>query len=128
MEKYCLVEYVVFFNVYFLKNGDENVKRNSLEIVMFLELLEDNYELDIIDDFDDINVNEINEESIIEDVNCVVECEYEVYFVRDGFILKRRKVLRVIYSVGFNKDYDQENYYCELIMFYILWRKEIVII
>lgn len=91
---------------------------------MSSELPEDNYELDTIDDPDDTNVNEINEESTIEDANCVVECEHEVHFARDGSILKRRKVPRVIYSVGFNKDHDQENYYRELIMLYIPWRKE----
>lgn len=58
----------------------------------------------------------------------MVECEHEVHFARDGSILKRRKVPRVIYSVGFNKDHDQENYYRELIMLYIPWRKETAII
>lgn len=73
MEKYCLAEYVAFFNVHFPKNGYENVKRNSSETAMSSELPEDNYELDTIGDPDDTNVNEINEESTIEDANCVVE-------------------------------------------------------
>lgn len=95
---------------------------------MSSELPEDNYELDTIDDPDDTNVNKINEESTIEDANCVVKCEHEVHFARDGSILKRRKVPRVIYSVGFNKDHDQENYYRELIMLYIPWRNESALI
>lgn len=128
MEKYCLAEYVAFFNVHFPKNEDEYVKRNSSEAAMSSELPEDNYELNTIDDPDDTNVNKINEESTIEDANCVVKCEHEVHFARDGSILKRRKVPRVIYSVGFNKDHDQENYYRELIMLYIPWRNETAII
>uniref|UniRef100_A0A8W8NQB9 Dynamin N-terminal domain-containing protein n=1 Tax=Magallana gigas TaxID=29159 RepID=A0A8W8NQB9_MAGGI len=54
-------------------NGYENVKRNSSETAMSSELPEDNYELDTIGDPDDTNVTEINEESTIEDANCVVE-------------------------------------------------------
>lgn len=91
MEKYCLAEYVAFFNVNFPKNEDENVKRNSSEAAMSSELPEDNYELDTIDDPDDTNVNKINEESTIEDANCVVECEHEVHFARDGSILKKKE-------------------------------------
>lgn len=43
-------------------------------------------------------------------------------------MLIKRKILRVIYFVGYNKEYDKENYYCELIMLYFLWRNDINLI
>lgn len=78
-------------------------------------MFEDNYDLDNVDNFYEID------ESNIDNFD-------EVYFVKDGFILWRRKVECIIYFVGFNKDYDKENYYRELLMFYIFWRNENIII
>lgn len=108
MEKYCLVEYIVCFNVIFSKCKERQDEKEG-------ELFEDNYDLDNVDNFYEID------ESNIDNFD-------EVYFVKDGFILRRRKVERIIYFVGFNKDYDKENYYRELLMFYIFWRNENIII
>lgn len=124
MEKYCLTEYVAYFNVHFPKSEDGYKRKTDSEAMSF-ELPEDYYDLDTVDDPDG---NGINEGNSLEDANCAIEGEHEVHFARDGSILKRRKVPRIIYSVGFNKDHDQENYYRELIMLYIPWRKESAII
>lgn len=111
MNNYCLADYVALLNVKFSKqtpksvNFIENEERN-------VELREDSYELDVIDD---PYYNE-NESTIAN--------EDEEHFARDGSVLTKRKTPRVIYSVGFNKEHDKENYYRELIMLYLPWRND----
>lgn len=111
MNNYCLADYVALFNVKFSKqtqksvNFIENEERN-------VELPEDSYELDVIDD---PYYNE-NESTIAN--------EDEEHFARDGSVLTKRKTPRVIYSVGYNKEHDKENYYRELIMLYLPWRND----
>lgn len=96
MNNYCLADYVALFNVKFSKqtqksvNFIENEERN-------VELPEDSYELDVIDD---PYYNE-NESTIAN--------EDEEHFARDGSVLTKRKTPRVIYSVGYNKEHDKEN-------------------
>lgn len=108
MEKYCLAEYIACFNVIFSKCKERQDEKEG-------ELLEDNYDLDNVDDPHE------TDESNIDNFD-------EVHFAKDGFILQRRKVERIIYSVGFNKDHDKGNYYRELLMLYIPWRNENIII
>lgn len=108
MEKYCLAEYIACFNVIFSKCKERQDEKEG-------ELLEDDYDLDNVDDphkTDESNIDNFD----------------EVHFAKDGSILRRRKVERIIYSVGFNKDHDKENYYRELLMLYIPWRNENTII
>lgn len=79
---------------------------------------EENYDLDIVDD------PYANEEEGEGDNVCDDDSRQEVHFGKDGSILYKRKVPRIIYSVEFKKEHDKENYYRELVMLYIPWRNE----
>lgn len=41
---------------------------------------------------------------------------------KDGSIMRKRNNAKVLYSVGFNKNDDKENFYREQIMLYLTWR------
>lgn len=63
-------------------------------------MLEFYYELDVEDDF---KFFEINENDLIEE-----------YVFKDGFIMRKRNNVKVLYFVGFNKnDNKKENFYRE---------------
>ena len=57
MEKYCLAEYVAYFNVHFPKSEDGYKRKTDSEAMSF-ELPEDNYDLDTVDDPDGNGINE----------------------------------------------------------------------
>jgi hypothetical protein len=112
MEKYCLAEYVSYFNVHFVKDKIKCAK-NLLNVAS--ELPEENYDLDTVDDpYHNCGNSETN----------VPEDDREMHNARDGSILYRRKVPRIIYSVAFDVNDNRENYFRELIMLYIPWRNE----
>lgn len=69
---------------------------------------ESHYELDAEDDPKsfEINENDLTEEHVI----------------KDGSIMRKRNNAKVLYSVGFNKNDDEENFYREQIMLYLPWR------
>lgn len=62
-------------------------------------MLEFYYELDVEYDF---KFFEINENDLIEE-----------YVFKDGFIMRKRNNVKVLYFVGFNKNDDKENFYRE---------------
>lgn len=61
------------------------------------ELLEIFYDLNKEDDIEFNDVNDMVEE----------------YVFKDGIVMRKCIVLKVIYFVGFNKDNDKENFCCE---------------
>lgn len=46
----------------------------------------------------------------------------EEHVFKDGSIMRKRNNAKVLYSVGFNKNDDKENFYREQIMLYLPWR------
>lgn len=61
---------------------------------------------------DDPKCFEINENDLTEE-----------HLFKDGSIMRKRNIPKVMYSVGFNKNDDKENFfYREQIMLYLPWR------
>lgn len=112
MNNYCLADYVTLFNVKCSKLTPKSVNFIENE-ERYVELPEDSYELDVIDD-PYYNENE----------STIANKDKEEQFARDGSVLTKRKTPRVIYSVGFNKEHVKENYYRELIMLYLPWEND----
>lgn len=55
------------------------------------------------------------------DVNVLLECEEHVF--HDGTVMVKRQRPRVLYSVGYSKGNDNENYFREQLMLYLPWKK-----
>lgn len=70
------------------------------------ELPETSYDLNKEDDIEFNDANDMAEEHVF----------------KDGTVMRKRTVSKVIYSVGFNKDNDKENFCREQMMLYIPWR------
>lgn len=113
MEKYCLAEYVAYFNVYFVKDADNCPKKYQN---VTSELPEENYDLDAIDDPYHISTDT--------ETRSALEDDTEMHNARDGSVIYRRKAPRIIYSVAFDVNNNRENYFRELIMLYVPWRNE----
>lgn len=107
MNKYCLADFVALFNIHYPKKGSKN-EQNLQSSTESEDLPESHYELDAEDDPKsfEINENDLTEEHVF----------------KDGSIMRKRNNAKVLYSVGFNKNDDKENFYREQIMLYLPWR------
>lgn len=107
MNKYCLADFVALFIMHYPKKGNKN-EQNSEPSTESEELPESHYELDAEDDPKSFEKNEnyLTEEHVF----------------KDGSIIRKINIPKVLYSVGFNKNNDKENFYREQIMLYLPWR------
>lgn len=104
MKKYNLADFVSLFNITFPNKAKKTVQER--EDTMNEELPETSYDLNKEDDIEFNDANDMAEEHVF----------------KDGTVMRKRTVSKVIYSVGFNKDNDKENFCREQLMLYIPWR------
>lgn len=107
MNKYCLADFVALFNILFPKKGSKPEQRREANTETE-ELPESHYDL--------------NSEDDVESSEAIVNNFTEEHLFKDGLIMVKRNVPRVLYSVGFNKENDKENFYREQLMLYLPWR------
>lgn len=107
MSKLCLADFVALYTVQYGKKRPDNHNKNCSKAVP--EELPETYDHDSDDD----------QES--SDVNVLLECEEHVF--HDGTVMVKRQRPRVLYSVGYSKGNDNENYFREQLMLYLPWKK-----
>lgn len=104
MSKYNLADFIALFNITFPNKAKKTVQER--DDTMNEELPETSYDVNKEDDIEFDEANDMAEEHVF----------------KDGTVMKKRTVSKVIYSVGFNKDNDKENFCREQLMLYIPWR------
>ena len=107
MKLVCLADFMALFNIHYPKKGRKTPCEQPLETVECEELPETVYELNSEDDLECPEATELREEHVF----------------KDGTVMVKRKVAKIIYSVSFNKENDKENFYREQLMLYLPWGK-----
>ena len=102
MNKYNLADFIALFNFKANKSCSKEKKSSVDE-----ELPESSYDLNIEDDIECPETEDMAEEHVF----------------KDGSVMVKRSVSRVLYSVGFSQENNSENFYREQLMLYIPWRK-----
>ena len=119
MSKYCLVDFIVWFEVVFPKRSKKNDTLDNSDLQS--DLLEDDYQEDVVDDPVDISDDTEMFNTPLFDQT---KNGREEHPARDGSTFVRRRTCKVFYSVGYSVENDRENYFREMLMLYLPWRKE----